>query len=157
MNEDTVQRLFGFADAFEHSVTTWITGTVITSLVAALIAVRALRAFGRLEKAPYVELIKRIRSWGVLAPLLIVPILLGGAWVILAVAILSISCYREYARATGLFRHPMISLFVVLGILAVTFAVADHWYGFFVALPALGVSVIAAAGILGDQPRGYIQ
>ncbi len=108
MNEDTVQRLFGFADAFEHSVTTWITGTVITSLVAALIAVRALRAFGRLEKAPYVELIKRIRSWGVIAPLLIVPILLGGGWVILGVAILSILCYREYARATGLFRHPVM-------------------------------------------------
>lgn len=157
MNEDTVQRLFGFADAFEHPVTTWITGSVIACLVAALIAVRALRAFGRLEKAPYVELITRIRSWGVLAPLLIVPILLGGAWVILGVAILSIACYREYARATGLFRQAVISLVVVLGILAVTFSVADHWYGFFVALPALGVIVIAAAGILGDQPHGYIQ
>ena len=35
-----------------------------------------------------------------------------------AVAVLSLLCYREYARATGLFREKTVSLVIVLGILA---------------------------------------
>lgn len=75
----------------------------------------------------------------------------------LAVLILSICCYREFARATGLFRSPVVSLSVVLGIVTIAFAVADHWYGFFQAMPALGMILIAAMAVLADRPDGYIQ
>jgi phosphatidate cytidylyltransferase len=85
------------------------------------------------------------------------PVLLGAAWTIAAVAVLGLLCYREFARATGLFRHRSISVLVVMGWLAVTLATADHWYGLFAALPALGCVVIAAAAVLLDQPKGYIQ
>ena len=68
-------------------------------------------------------------------PLLLAPILLGAFWTILGVGILSLLCYREYARATGLFREKVISLVVTLGILTMTFAVLDNWYGLFVAVP----------------------
>src|SRR5262245_60409829 len=53
-------------------------------------------------------------------------------------ALLSIFCYREYARATGLFREKLISFLVIVGILAVQFAVLDNWYLLFVALFPLG-------------------
>ena len=61
-----------------------------------------------------------------MTPLLLGPVLLGAAWTILAVAILSVLCYREFARATGFFRYRSLSIVVVLGIIATTFAIADY-------------------------------
>jgi phosphatidate cytidylyltransferase len=85
------------------------------------------------------------------------PVLAGREWTIAAVTILGLLCYREYARATGLFREWLLSGVVVLGILAVNFAALDHWYGFFMALFPLTVCVLAVASIPLDRPQGYIQ
>ena len=79
------------------------------------------------------------------------------ATTIAGIALMSVFCYREFARATGMFRQPAISSLVVLGILAVTFAVADHWYGLFVAITPLLIGLMAAVAICSDQPKGYIQ
>jgi phosphatidate cytidylyltransferase len=84
-------------------------------------------------------------------------VLLGAAWTIAGVLILSLLCYREYARATGLFREKLVSLVVALAIFAVFFAVFDHWYELFVALFPLVVGSIAIVAILPDRPQGYIQ
>jgi phosphatidate cytidylyltransferase len=92
-----------------------------------------------------------------MTPLLLGPVLLGAAWTILAVSILSILCYREFARATGFFRHRSLSIVVVLGITATTFAIADHWYGLFVAIPPLTMVLLAIVAILRDEPHGYTQ
>jgi phosphatidate cytidylyltransferase len=92
-----------------------------------------------------------------MAPLLLGPVLLGAAWTILGVGVLSVLCYREFARATGFFRQRSLSVIVVLGMIATTFASADHWYGFFVAIPPLVIVLLAMVAILRDQPRGYIQ
>jgi phosphatidate cytidylyltransferase len=51
------------------------------------------------------ELRRRYDSWLFLAPALLIPILLGAAWTIVGVGILSLLCYREYVRATGLLRR----------------------------------------------------
>jgi phosphatidate cytidylyltransferase len=93
----------------------------------------------------------------VLVPLLAVPVLLGAAWLIGVVFVLSLLCYREFARATGLFREKLISALVVLGTAATFGAVLDHWYSLFGALPALTAAAIAALTILSDRPKGYIQ
>jgi phosphatidate cytidylyltransferase len=100
---------------------------------------------------------KTYKSWLIIIPLMGLPVLAGAAWTILAVLVLSLLCYREFARATGLFREKLISMTVVIGILLITFAVADHWYGFFTALSPLTVATIAMVAILPDQPKGYIQ
>lgn len=157
MSEVTLERLFGVRHAFEHPVTLWVTVVIFGILVIASLAVAILAKAGRLSEAGHLELRQRIRSWWLLAPALLVPILLGAAWVMLGVLLLSIFCYREFARVTGLFRSPLVSLSVVLGILAISFSTVDHWYGFFSALPALGVIVIAATAIAADKPHGYIQ
>ena len=103
------------------------------------------------------ELWKRYLSWLVLVPLMAVPVLLGALWTILAVALLSLLCYREFSRVTGLAREPTVNTTAYVGILAVHFAVLDHWYGFFVALFPLTIGTIAAVAVFDDQPQGYIR
>jgi phosphatidate cytidylyltransferase len=150
-------RLFGTEHAFDHPVTETVTLAVAALLLAAPLVIALLTRLGWIDAHLRTELMRRWRSWLVLTPLILAPILLGAAWTILAVGVLSLLCYREYARATGLFREKVISLVVVLGILMVTFAVLDHWYRLFVALTPFAIGLIAAVAILRDRPKGYIQ
>ena len=151
------ERLFGLHHAFDSPVTLWITIAVVAVLVLAALVIWLLRAIGKTNPTLHDELVKRVISWAVMAPLLLGPVLLGAAWTILGIGILSVLCYREFARATGLFRQRALSLIIVLGIIATTFASADHWYGLFVAIPPLVIVLLAMVGILRDQPRGYTQ
>jgi phosphatidate cytidylyltransferase len=157
MSREALERLFGAQHAFDHPVTVVAMLAVAALLALAPAVIWMLARLGRIDAKLQTELMQRYRSWLVLTPVIGLPILLGAAWTILGVCILSLLCYREYARATGLFREKVISLIVVLGILAVTFAVADHWYNFFVALSPLTVGLIAGVAILADRPKGYIQ
>ncbi|RYE00640.1 MAG: phosphatidate cytidylyltransferase [Sphingobacteriales bacterium] len=157
MDAATRDRLFGYQHAFDHPVTLGISIAVIAVLVVAYAAIYLLHAAKRTDAKLHDELLKRVRSWAVMAPLLIAPVLLGAAWTIAGVALLSVLCYREYARATGLFRFRAISAVVVFGLACLTFAIADHWYGFFAAIPPLTVVLIAMVAILKDEPKGYIQ
>lgn len=157
MDPVSYPRLFGWRHAFDSPVTFWITVAVIGALAIAAITIWSLHALHRTDDKLHDELVKRVTSWAVMTPLLLGPVLLGAAWTILAVAILSVLCYREFARATGFFRHRSLSIVVVLGIIATTFAIADHWYGFFVAIPPLIIVLLAMVAILRDEPHGYIQ
>lgn len=157
MNGALHDRIFGYHNAFDHPVTVGITAGIAAILVATPLIILVLSASGKITEPHRAELFKRYYTWLVLTPLMIGPVLLGAAWTIGAVCVLSLLSYREFARATGLFRERFISILVVTGILLVSFASLDHWYGFFVALFPLTVSVIAAFAILADQPKGYIQ
>ena len=155
MTADTAHRWFAVRDALDHPlVRSAVVAVAVTLAVfpVLLLAVRR-RLSGRLAR----DLWDRYRSWLVLAPLMFVPVLLGAAATIAAVGVLSLACYREFARATGLFRHPVTSGTVALGLLAVTFAVADHWWDMFVALPAIWIAVVAATALLADRPADYLQ
>lgn len=155
MSPETRARLFGYEHAFDHPVTTVATLAIVAVLLAVPPVFWVLQRLGRLRDPK--ELWKRYLSWLVLVPLMLGPVLLGAFWTILFVLALSLLCYREYARATGLFREKLISFLVVLGIVAVTAAALDHWYSFYVALFPLTVGTIALVAIVADQPKGYIQ
>jgi len=142
---------------FANPVTLWIVIGVAIVLALGAGSILALSLAGRLRPELRRELWLRLGSWCVLAPLMIVPILLGKFWVIAAVTVLGLACYREYARATGLFREHLVSAIVAAGILVVNLASADHWYGFFVALTPLCFGFIAIASIPLDRPQGYVQ
>jgi phosphatidate cytidylyltransferase len=157
MNEITRRRLFGIRHAFDSPVVLGVTIAIVAVLIVAPLVVVFLHSAGKLDDKNYRELRARITSWVILAPLMIGPVLLGAAAFIGFILILSILCYREFARATGLFRHRTVSAIVVLGILALSFATIDNWYGLFVAVPPLTISILAAAAILQDHPQGYIQ
>lgn len=143
--------------AFAHPVTAWIVGATVAVVAAAAAIIGALSLTGRGTPALRRELWLRLGSWCLLLPLMLGPVLAGREWTILAITLLGLLCYREYARATGLFRERLLSAVVVLGILFVNFAALDHWYGFFVALWTLTVSLLCVASIPLDRPGGYIQ
>lgn len=157
MDVASKQRLWGY----DHALDTPFVRGLLVGLAVILVIVPfclwLLQVLGKLNPERRGELWARYRSWLVITPLIVGPVVLGAAWTIAAVGLMGLLCYREFARATGMFRQPAISSLVVLGILAITFAVADHWYGLFVAITPLMIAVIAAVGICGDQPKGYIQ
>jgi phosphatidate cytidylyltransferase len=145
MSTEARERLFGASQAFEHPVTLVVALTLAALLLLAPAVIWLLVRLGRVDARLRAELMLRYRSWLVLTPLLLVPILLGAAWTIIGAGILSLLCYREYARATGLFRKKTVSFVVVVGILAVTFSVFDHWYELFVALVPFTIGILAIA------------
>lgn len=147
----------GLRSALGHPITAGITLAVCAVLAVSPLIIFTLARAGTITAAHGDELFRRYRSWLVLAPQMFVPVLLGGPWTIAAVTVLSLLSYREFARATGHFREKAISLLVVIGILAVTYAAADHWYRLFIALPPMFMATIAAFAVLADQPKGYIQ
>ena len=61
------------------------------------------RVHGRLDKARRSEIHVKYASWLVMIPVMFAPVLLGPGCTILAIALLSLLCYREFARATGSF------------------------------------------------------
>jgi phosphatidate cytidylyltransferase len=157
MDVASKQRLWGYDHALDTSfVRAFLIGLVVLLVIVPL-CLWLLQVLGKLNPERRRELWARYRSWLVFIPLIVGPVLLGAAWTIAAVAFMSLCCYREFARATGMFRQPAISSLVVLGIVAVAFTVADHWYGLFVAITPLMIGVIAAVAICSDQPKGYIQ
>jgi len=157
MSSATHERLFGYRHAFDHPMTAVLALAIVAVMVAAPLLFLVLQLLGRVGPSQRRELWRRYRSWLALILLMLGPVLLGAAWTILLVFILSLLCFREFARATGLFREKVISLVVVLGIFAVTFAVLDHWYDLFVALFPLTIGTIALATLGADRPQGYIQ
>jgi phosphatidate cytidylyltransferase len=154
---ETSERLFGTRSAFHDSFVAITTLAVVALLAVTPLVITLLAKLGIAKDRLLKDLWERWLSWLILAPLIIGPVLLGAAYAIVAVGALSLLCYREYARATGLFRERSISIVVVLGILLVTFSSLDNWYGLFVALWPLTVGLIAAVGILADRPSGYVQ
>ncbi len=157
MKPETIQRLFGYEHAFADGVTIAVTIALVAVLALAPCLYLFLARLGNLTDPLRGELWRRYYSWLVLVPVLLVPILLGAFWTILGVGILSLLCYREYARGVGLFREKTLSLLVVVGILLITFAVFDNWHGLFRALTPLSIITLLAAAILADEPKGYIQ
>ncbi|MDZ4829484.1 MAG: phosphatidate cytidylyltransferase [Phycisphaerae bacterium] len=157
MDSATLDRLFGVRDAFAEPVVVIVTIATFALLAISIVGTFALSRVGKLSPALADDLRKRNRSWLILVPLLGLPVLAGAAWTILAVTIASLACYREFARATGMFREKLVSSLVVVGILALGFASLDNWYGFFEALPALMLCVLLAVPIAQDRPKRYIQ
>lgn len=140
-----------------HPVAFWIAAGIAAALAITPLVFLALDKAGKLTPSLRTDLWTRYKSWLVLVPLMVGPLLAGRLPAILGVGVLSLACYREFSRATGIFRHRAISAVVVLGILLLTFAAADQWYGFFVALSSLTVSLLVIIGLFEDQPKGYIQ
>jgi phosphatidate cytidylyltransferase len=153
----TRERLFDPLHAFDHPATIAMAAIIAIGLVAASILVRVLKRQGRLGEETYRELIARTRSWYVLSAAMVAPILLGAAWVCGFFLLLSLFCFREFARATGLNESRTATASVVAAILITYFAVVDHWMGLFTASWAFGIGLIAVVGLFPDHPQDYIR
>ena len=89
MTDETRQRLWGAGDAFDHPVTVGITVAVGAAWLLAWGVVGILGWMGRLPPGTALELRLRLKSWAILIPLMMGPVLLGAAWTMAAVAVLS--------------------------------------------------------------------
>ncbi|MCA9283738.1 MAG: phosphatidate cytidylyltransferase [Phycisphaerales bacterium] len=157
MTSRLLDKLFSPSEAFDQPATVGMLIGIGIALLIVPLVVEGLGRTGRMSPPLRTEIYVRYVSWLVIIPAMLAPVLLGPGATILAIGALSLLCYREFARATGCFRHRAISAVVALGIVALTFASLDHWYNFFVALPSLTISLIAIVALARDEPRGYIQ
>lgn len=140
-----------------HPLAFWIVVGVGGVLAVTPLIFLALQAAGRITPEMKGELWTRYRSWLVLAPLMMAPVVAGRLPAIVAVAVLGAMCYREFARAMGLFRHRAVSAVVALGGVAVTWAIAMRREELFQALLPLGMAAVLVGALLADQPKGYLQ
>lgn len=157
MNPEVLKHFFHCGDAFAFPLTRWAVIFVAALLAITPGIVAVLSASGKLSEATKRDIMTRWKSWIWLVLFLFTPILLGAGWVILGVMLLSLACYREFARATGVFHERWISIAVVFGILLVTFAIIDNYQRLFFAAAPLTIGLINVITIPLDRPSGYLQ
>jgi len=105
------------------------------------------------------------RSWLVMAPLVLIIVLFGRIATIISFAFLGLLGFKEYARATGLYRDWIMTGAVYLGILMVTITALLHaprsglpgWYGLFMATPIYIVALLLVVPILLNRTQGQLQ
>lgn len=153
----TVERFFDPAHAFESPATVGMVVGVACILVLAAVLIAGLQLADRLSPELYKELRQRCMTWVIIYVVFMAFILSGAGTAIFLGLVLCLLCYREYARATGIFREPVINTVVVIGILLVHFAALDNYYRLFVASWPLITSIIVATALIPDRPEGYIQ
>jgi phosphatidate cytidylyltransferase len=151
------QRLFDPSVAFDHPATPILLGVVAAALVIPPVVLGLTWALGFMTAEKRRDIWRRYVPWLVLVPVMGVPILLGAFWTILGVAVLAFFCFREYARATGLFREKVVCYLTLLAMAVMYFTALDAWFGLFQAMFPLGIAGIAGLAILQDRPKGYVQ
>ncbi len=157
MTPEIQQRLFGITHWMDHPMTVWLCGAILVSFVGTGAMIAGLVKSRRIGEDGYADALARWKSWAMLAGCIVLPVLLGAGFTIAAVTLLSLGCYRDFARSTGVFRHYLISIAVVVGIFLANFAALDHFDRLFFASAPLVVALIAIITIPQDQPQGYIQ
>ncbi len=108
---------------------------------------------------------KAYRGWLVMVPLLFAAVFLGRAATIVFFTLVSIFGFKEFARATGLYRDWPMTMVVYVGIVAVGIVslVGDPlldrpgWYGLFAILPAYVVAAILLVPIVRNRVQGQLQ
>ena len=145
------------AGMFSDSAFTTLLAIVIGILLVAPLAIAFFRLAGKLSPEDSQELTARYRSWLLLASVIILPMALGPATTILSIGALSILCYREFARVTGLFRARRLSVVITIGTLALVLAALYGSYPLFIGLSILTLPVIAATSITSEHEMGYLQ
>jgi phosphatidate cytidylyltransferase len=152
-----MNRWFDPGSAFSHPAMMGLVCGVLGVLAFGAALVALLGRAKMVSEERYAQLVARAKSWAIIVPAILLPVLAGSGWTILMITALSLLCYREYSRMTGLFRERLVSATVVIGVLAMAFASLDNWYGLFVATVPIITTLIAMVAVLKDEPSGYIQ
>jgi phosphatidate cytidylyltransferase len=105
------------------------------------------------------------RSWLVMAPIFLGCVFAGRAATIVLATLLALLGFKEFARATGLYRDWWMTGGVYAGIVAVGVVglVRDPrsgvpgWYGLFMTLPVFVVALLLLIPILRNRTQGQLQ
>src|SRR5215471_11215920 len=106
-------------------------------------------------------------SWIFMAGIALLVVFLGRIPTIVGITLLAIFAFKEFARASGLYRDWWMTGAVYAGIVTVGIAsLISHprgdepgtgWYGFFVAVPVFAIALILLIPILRNRARGELQ
>jgi phosphatidate cytidylyltransferase len=107
------------------------------------------------------------KSWLLMAPLVLGVLFAGRATTIVFVCFMAGFGFKEFARATGLYRDWWMTGAVYLGVVAVGVTSlmpqpqgaepGSGWYGLFIALPVYAVALIVLIPIVRNQVQGQLQ
>ena len=146
--------LFIVRDAFSDDIVSWLVMGVFALLAVAFALPFALHRAKKMSDELHRELVTRTVSWSWLVAIIGGAILLGRGATIAAVALLSLLAYRDFARATGVFRFRSLSVVFTLGTCALAFAAADRWHRMYFATTSLVVLTLAVITIARDELCG---
>ncbi|PYK29211.1 MAG: hypothetical protein DME57_11230, partial [Verrucomicrobia bacterium] len=133
---------------------------VLVSLVVGGAVLGFLRFVLRKETA---SMFRTYWSWIFMAGIGLIVVFLGRIPTIIGVTLLAIFAFKEFARASGLYRDWWMTGAVYAGIVAVGIAsLSPHprgdepgpgWYGLFVAVPVFAIALILVIPILRNRAR----
>jgi phosphatidate cytidylyltransferase len=137
---------------------------VLTSLACGGGVLGFLRLVLKKETA---SMFKTYWSWLVIAAIGLLVVFTGRIPTIVGVTLLAIFAFKEFARASGLYRDWWMTGAVYAGIVTVGVAsLMSHprgeepgngWYGFFIAVPVFAIALILLIPILRNRARGELQ
>ncbi len=97
------------------------------------------------------------RTWLVMLPLVLAALWLGvWAWAVL-VTLVSIYGFKEFARATGLYRERLFVLVVYLAVVAMNAAAFSGRFGLFMVAPLWAVAALTLVPIVRNRTEGMLQ
>lgn len=105
------------------------------------------------------------RSWLVMAPLALGCVFAGRVTVIVGTTVVAMIGFKEFARATGLYRDWWMSGTVYVELLALCIVSlmlqprtgAPGWYGLFMTLPVYGTALLLLIPIVRNRTQGQLQ
>jgi phosphatidate cytidylyltransferase len=105
------------------------------------------------------------RSWLIMAPVVLGAIFAGRAPTIILFGLVAVFGFKEFAKATGLYRDWWTTGVAYVGIIAVSITSlvpdpGDHsagWFGLFMALPAFAIAAILMVPIVRNIVAGQLQ
>lgn len=137
-------------------------------VLVSLLAGGAVLAFVRfILKKDTASMFKTYWSWILMAAIGLFVVFLGRVPTIVGVTLLAMFAFKEFARASGLYRDWWMTAAGYAGIVAVGIAsLVSHprgeepgpgWYGLFVAVPVFAIALILLIPILRNRARGELQ
>ncbi|HUE41685.1 MAG TPA: phosphatidate cytidylyltransferase [Chthoniobacterales bacterium] len=137
-------------------------------VLVSLVAGGGVLAFVRfILKRETASMFKTYWSWVLMAGIGLIVVFLGRVPTIVGVTLLAVFAFKEFARASGLYRDWRMTGAVYAGIVTVGAAsLISHprgeepgtgWYGFFVAMPVFAIALILLIPILQNRARGELQ
>lgn len=105
------------------------------------------------------------RAWLIMAPVVLVTLSLGRVATVVGIGLLSIVGFKEFARATGLYRDWWYTSAVYLGIIGLNAVMLvgdprsgeEGWYGMFMAMPVYAIALLLTIPVLRNQCEGHLQ
>lgn len=135
----------------------WIATTALTALALGWIISSALHHGGITSDKLHHELMLRLRTWAIIIPATVLPILIGPVGIAAAVLLLGFVCYRELSRALGLTDDLPMFASVMIGLIVVAIAILRHDHQLLLLSAPLVAILTTAASLLKDQPDGYLK